>query len=166
MSQIDLKHATLYLRDGTSPTKKTLEVKIGTGTFTYDEKKNMEYQKDRGNLDVVREGDQQEMDVKFDFKWDFLRADGGSTPTVEEFLKQVGVASAYVSSDPDTCQPFAVDVILLYVPPCGGTKNEKIVCPLFRYESLAHDAKSGQVSVSGKCNVTQATVTRQVGVTI
>lgn len=165
MSQIDLKHATLYLRDGTSP-KKTLAVKIGTGTFTYDEKKAMDYQLDRGNLDVVREGDQQPVDVKFDFTWEFLRADGGSVPTVEEFLKQVGVASAYISSDPDTCQPYAVDVILLYVPPCGGVKNEKIVCPLFRFESLSHDAKAGQVSVSGKCNVTQVTVTRQVGATV
>lgn len=165
MAQIDLKHATLYLRDGTSP-KKTLEVKIGTGTFTYDEKKTMEYQKDRGNLDTVREGDQVEMDVKFDFQWEFLRSDGGTTPTIEEFLKQIGLASAYVSSDSDVCQPYAVDVVLLYVPPCGATKNEKIVCPLFRWEDLNHDAKAGQVSVSGKCNVTQATVTRQVGATI
>ncbi len=167
MSQIDLKHATLYLRDGTSPTKKTLEVKIGTGTFTYDEKKTMDYSLDRGNLDVVREGDQQPVDVKFDFQWEFLRADSGDTdPSVEEFLKQVGKASGYVSSDPDTCQPYCVDVILLYVPPCGGTKNEKIVLPLFRFESLSHDAKAGQVAVSGKCNVTQATVTRQVGATV
>lgn len=166
MAQIDLKHATLYLRDGTSGTKKTLAVKIGTGTFTYDEKKTMEYRKDRGNLDTVREGDQVEMDVKFDFQWEFLRADGGTVPTVEEFLKQVGVASGYVSSDPDTCQPYAVDLVLLYVPPCGGTKNEKIVCPLFRWEDLNHDAKGGQVAVSGKCNVTQATVTRQVGATV
>ncbi len=165
MAQIDLKHATLYLRDGSSPVK-TLEVKIGTGTFTYDEKKTMEYQKDRGNLDTVREGDQVEMDVKFDFQWEFLRADGGSTPSVEEFLKKVGVASGYISSDTDACQPYSVDLVLLYVPPCGGTKNEKIVCPLFRYESLSHDAKAGQVAVSGKCNVTAATVTRQVGATV
>ncbi len=166
MAQIDLKLATLYLRDGSSP-KKTLEVKIGTGTFTYDEKRTMEYQKDRGNLDVVREGDQQEMDVKFDFQWNFLRNDTGDTdPSFEEFLKKVGKASAYVSSDPDTCQPYSVDIVLLYVPVCGGVKNEKIVCPLFRWESMNHDAKAGQVAVTGKCNVTQATVTRQVGVTV
>lgn len=165
MAQIDLKLATLYLRDGSSP-KKTLEVKIGTGTFTYDEKRAREYSKDRGNLDVVRDGDQTEMDVKFDFQWEFLRSDGGSVPTVEEFLKQVGVASSYVTSDPDTCQPYSVDIVLLYVPLCGGVKNEKIVCPLFRWEDMNHDAKAGQVSVSGKCNVVQATVTRQVGATV
>lgn len=141
----------------------TLEVKIGEGNLTYDEKRTMEYTLDRGNLDTVREGDQVPMDVKMDFVWEFLSAPGvdpDDTPTVEDALKHRGPASNWVSSSSDPCEPYAVDLEIEYVPPCGNVEEELIVLPDFRQESLAHDLRAATVAATGKCNATQALVSR------
>jgi len=141
-----------------------IEVKIGEGTLTYDEKRNMEYTLDRGRLDTVREGDEVPMEIKLDFTWEFIRAVTGSgTPTVEEALKKIGEASAWESSSDDACEPYAVDLQLEYIPDCAADGYETFLFPDFRWESLAHDAKAGTVSVTGKCNATQATITRVAG---
>lgn len=164
-AQIDLKNATIYLKDGgVGSAQQSLEIKIGEGTLTYDETRNMEYTLDRGLLDTVREGDEAPMDVRFDFTWEFLKAvstTGAGTPTVEDALKQRGEAAGWVSSSADPCEPYCVDVEIDYVPPCGGELSEIITLPDFRYESLAHDISAGTVSVTGKCNATQAAIVRQ-----
>lgn len=138
-----------------------LEVNVGEGTLSYTEKRNMEYKKNRGVLDTVREGDEEPVDVKLDAQWEFLRSEAGSAiPTIEEALKQVGSASEWVTSASDTCEPYAVDVVIVYTPPCEGIPDETITLTDYRWESLEHDAKAGTISTSGKCNVTQATVVR------
>jgi hypothetical protein len=165
-AQIDLKRATIIIRDGATPPNE-LEVKIGEGNLTFTEARNMEYTLDRGNLDEVREGDQIPVDVSLDFIWEYLKgASGSGVPTVEDALKQRGEAAAWVSSDPDLCRPFAVDLEIQYAPlpvPCGDM--EVILLSDFRYETLEHDLRGGAVAVSGKCNVTEATVTRKTNST-
>ena len=64
-AQIDLKKATVWLKDGATP-QNTLEIKVGEGNLTYSEKVNREYTLNRGILDKVRDGDQTPMDVSFD----------------------------------------------------------------------------------------------------
>jgi len=164
-AQIDLKECTIYLKDGgTGSAQQSLEVKIGEGNLTYDEKKNMEYTKDRGALDTVREGDEEQMDVSFDFTWEFLKAvstTGAGTPTIEDALKQRGEASDWVSSSSDECEPYAVDVEIHYAPDCGSELDEIITLPDFRYTSLAHDLRAGTVAVTGQCNATEAIIVRQ-----
>jgi hypothetical protein len=140
---------------------RTLEIKIGTGNLTYDEKRTMDYTLNRGDLDTVREGDQVPMDVKFDFIWEFLTAPGTDlTPTIEDVLKKRGVAANWTSSSADPCEPYAVDIEIEYDPPCGGVQEEIIVLPDFRQESLAHDIKAATVAATGKCNATQAVDSR------
>lgn len=158
MAAIDLKNATIKIKDGASH---ELEVTIGEGNISYTEKKSIIYTKNRGVLDEVREGDEEPVEVSMDFVWEFLKANTGDTPTVEDALKQRGEASGWTSSDADACRPYAVDIEILYTPPCGGTYKEKIVLNDFRYEQLQHDIKNAQVSCSGKCNITEATVTRE-----
>ena len=158
MAQIDLKNATLKLKDGGS---EELEVKIGEGNLTWTEKVNRIYTKDRGLLNDVRDGDDEPVEVSIDFIWEFLKADTGNPPSPVDVLKQRGEASAWVSTDADACRPFAVDIEILYEPPCGGELNEKIVLSDFRYEQLQYDLRNASVAVSGKCNVTEATVTRE-----
>lgn len=136
-----------------------LEVKIGTGTLSFSEKRNIEYTLDRGTLDEVRSGDEVPMDVKMDFVWEYLKG-SDTIPSVEDALKKRGAASTWRSSDSDQCRPFSVDVVIRYVPDCGGGDHELITLNDFRYESLDHDARGGTVSCSGKCNVTEATVVR------
>lgn len=161
-AQIDLKRATIIIRDGSTPPNE-LEVKIGEGNLTYTEARNMEYNLDRGVLDIVREGDQIPVDVSLDFIWEYLKGSSGSgTPTVEDALKNRGEADDWESTDSDACQPYAVDLEIQYSPlpvTCGDM--EVILLSDFRWETLEHDLRAGTVATAGKCNVTEATVTRK-----
>lgn len=137
-----------------------LEVKVGEGNMSFTEKKTREYVKDRGKLSTVRNGDEEPVEVRLDFIWEWLKADTGFTPSIEDVLKQRGEAAAWVSSSTDQCEPYAVDMIIDYVPPCTAEKKEIITLADFRYEELAHDAREGTISTTGKCNITEATVAR------
>jgi len=139
-----------------------LELKIGEGNLTYDEKRTMEYKRDRGRLDTVREGDEEPIDVRLDVQWEWLsHAAGDPYPTPEEFLKKEGLASSYTSSSDDPCEPYAINIIVIYDPDCSGVDAEVITLSDYRWESLNHDLKAGTLSTSGKCNVTRATKERR-----
>jgi hypothetical protein len=139
-----------------------LEIKLGEGNFTYDENREVEYIRDRGRLDTYREGDEQPLDVAFDFTWEFIKAISGSgTPTIEEALKNTGEASTWTSSNTsDPCAPYVVDIEIINAPNCAGILAEVIKLPLFFYTQLAHDSDAASVSVTGQCNVTDAVITR------
>ena len=139
-------------------TGQQLQIKIGDGQLSYDEKRTLEYKKDRGILDTVRLGDQEPMDVKLDLQWNFLRSTSGDPPTPEEALKNIGAASTWVTSSADPCEPYSVDILIIHAPPCGT--SEHILLKSFRWETINHDTKQGMLSTSGKCNVQTATVTR------
>jgi hypothetical protein len=164
---IDLKNTAIKLLDGTTPTALELEIKIGEGNVTWDETRNVEYILDRGRIDEVRLGDEVPMDINFDFIWEFLSGDtssAGALPTVEDVLKNRGNASTWISSDPDTCRPFAIDIVLENIPPCGTggspAEQEIITLPDFRYTSLSHDLRAATVAVTGQSNATEATSVR------
>jgi hypothetical protein len=157
---IDLKNVTMTIKDGGA---NSVEIKIGEGQMRYDETKTRIYRKNRGQLDEVVDGDEEPMDVSFDFQWEYLLSDTGVAPSVEDALKQRGEAAAWVSSDSNTCSPYAVDIELRNVVDCGAEDDEVILLPDFRYEKLSHDARGQSVSVSGKCNATEATITRVAG---
>jgi hypothetical protein len=160
--KIDLKNATINFKSGgTGSNLKTLEIKIGDGNITWAEKRNMEYTLDRGQLDTVREGDEVPVDVKIDLVYEFLTAATGDTvPTPEDVLKHRGPASTWISSSSDPCEPFAIDVEVVYTPACGGEDPETVLIQDYRWEQLDHDPKAGTLSTSGKANVKEATVTR------
>jgi hypothetical protein len=140
-----------------------LEIKLGDGTLTYSETKNREYKLNRGIIDKVRNGDQAPMDVATTFAWTHITSHSSETiPSVEDCLKNRGLAATWVSTG-QGCDPFAVNLVIKNSPlVCVGETHtiEKVVFPEFRYEKLDHDAKAGTVSLSGKCNATEPTVTR------
>lgn len=140
-----------------------MEVVVGEGNLTYSEKVAREFKKNRGKLDKVRNGDETEMDLSFTFAWFYLRSATGLTvPTPYEFLKKIGPAANFVSTN-GACEPYGVNVILKNVPLlCDGvtTPVEKIVFPKFLYEDMSADPKAGTLSVSGKCNALEPTITR------
>ena len=161
-TKINLKHAYLKMQDGAT-TPASLTFKIGDGNLTYSEKRTMEYELDRGNLDDVREGDDVPMDVAFDIMWEYVTGSGstGQPGTAEDFLKQLGAYAANVSTDADACRPYSVDIIIDYMPePYSCGDKETITLADFRYESLDHDLSNGSISCSGRCNVTKATAVR------
>ncbi len=138
-----------------------LEVKVGDGTFNYNEAQAREYLLNRGSIDTVRDGDDTPMEVSFEFVWEYITAvTASAVPTLEDVLKQNGEASTWVSTSSDLCEPYCVDLEINYDPGCGGENTETIVCPYFRYESLDHNLKDSQISCSGKCNATEAIATR------
>jgi len=159
MAQFDLKNAIVRLVDGTSPAN-SLDIKIGEGTVTFDETVVREYVRDRGVLDTVRNGQQEPMDVRLDLLWEFLKGETTTLITPEDALKKRGGAASWTSSDSDQCAPFALDIEIWYDPLCSTDMIEQIILPDFRYEKLSHDTKAGTIQCSGKCNATEATITR------
>ncbi|MDB4726355.1 hypothetical protein OAF54_02870 [bacterium] len=167
-AQLDLKYALLKIKDGTTPTPLEITVKVGEGNLTWSENRNIEYVLDRGLIDEVREGDQVPMDVSFDFTWEFITGNDDTTTspaTVEDALKRVGQAAGWISTDADQCRPYAVDIVVEYVPNCSdGSANadqETITLPDFRWESVDHDLRAGTISVTGRCNAFVATTVRE-----
>lgn len=156
---IDSKFVTINIKDGSTF---SIAVKLGEGNITWDEKVNRQYILDRGNLDTVRNGDQVPVDVSIDSEWLHLTGQGmtGATPTVEDALKRRGPAAGWVSSSSDPCEPFAVDIELVFDPDCATDMRETITLADFRYESVAHDLKAGTLKITGKCNVTEANAVR------
>lgn len=139
---------------------RALVAKIGDGNLDWDETRSRVYLGDRGLLDAVKDGDQTPIDVRSAYAWQFLTAVSMSgTPTEEDVYYQRGEASTWVSTSPDDCEPYCIDIELENDIPCGsGTKKEFILFPMFRAEEFAHDPKTSLVTVSGKCNATDPLV--------
>jgi hypothetical protein len=156
MSTIDLKTCRLFMADGTSPTPNKVEVHVREGLLTWTEALAREYLLERGILSEVRDGDETPMDVSFNYIWDFVTSDEstGATPKPYEILKNIGAASTWVSSDSDTCRPYAIDLIIEQRVDCGAEFDQRITFPDFRPESIAPAIGDGQIAVTGKCNAT------------
>ncbi len=142
-------------------TSQQLDIKVGEGNLTYTESKEYEYLLDRGNLDTVREGNEQPLDVSLDFVYEFVTTGTGEAVTPVDALKRQNKAAEWVSSSADPCEPYAVDIEITHSPPCGSAQNEVTTLPDFRYESLEFNLSDAVISVSGKCNVSEASVVRQ-----
>lgn len=140
---------------------RTLTLKIAEGALTYTEKKPRKYTRDRGELYGIMDADEEPVDVKVDAIWDFIKASSGQTPTPEDVMKNRGEASAWVSTDSDSCNPFCVDIEVEYAPNCSGVQKEFIMLECFRYEQLDRALRDGVLSITGKCNVTEAETYRQ-----
>lgn len=143
---------------------RTLEIKVGDGNLTYEETREFDYVLDRGSLDDVQEGDEQPVQVNLDMVWEALRAlDGATTPTPEEVLKNTGAAADWESYDTDTCKPYSIGIeVETRKAGCPDGFVERITLPNYRWESLPHDLSEATVVTSGRCNVTQATVVREI----
>lgn len=160
MAQIDLKDAILTVQDGST---NSLELHIGEGNLEWTEKRNIEYVLNRGELGFLREGDEAPVEVSFEFIWDFLTSDttDGEPPTMKEALTQSGPCAGWESSSNDTLQPYTVNIVVNYLPPCPGIDREIIIITQFCYEELAHSSKEAKVVVKGKANITKVTSTRE-----
>jgi hypothetical protein len=139
-----------------------IEIRIGEGNVTWTEAKEYEYVLDKGNLDTVREGDQQPVEVTIDLMYEFYTNGSGGDwlPSPIDFLKRQAEAANLASTSDDPCEPFAIDIYVEYDPPCGSELNENYTFPDFRYESLEFDVREATISVSGRCNAVQPTVAR------
>jgi hypothetical protein len=138
-----------------------IEVKVGDGNLTWTINKEYEYLLDRGNLDTVREGDQQPLDVTLDSVYEQITTGTNETISPYDAMNGVGGASEWVSSSADACEPYAVDVEVEHSQPCGTAQDEITVLPDFRYDTLEVDIDAATISFTGRCNAVAPTVTRQ-----
>ena len=137
-----------------------LEVKLGDGEAKWSENKNFKYDSDRGMLDTVRQGDDVPLELDITATWEHVRTGTGELVTPIDALNNEGGAADWVSSSADLCEPYAVDVKLVHEPKCAGTQKETFLFPDFRAEKKAFDIKNASISITGKCNVTEPTITR------
>ncbi len=146
--------------DGITFLPQQLDIKVGDGNLTYTEAKAYNYMLDRGNLDTVREGDQQPIDVSIEFVYEHVTSGTNETITPIDALKQKNDGADWVSSSSDQCEPYSVDVEIFHDVPCGTTQDETTTLSDFRYEKLEFNLKDATISVSGKCNAIEALVVR------
>ena len=137
-----------------------LAIKIGEGNATYTEKIEYKYDLERGNLDAVRQGNEVPVDLKFEAVYEHITTGTSETVCPMDALKGIGGAAEWVTSGPDACEPHAVEVEIKYVPPCSGADIEYTTFPDFRVESREIDYSKAMIAINGKCNTTQAVVTR------
>ena len=137
-----------------------VEVQIGEGNLTWTESKEYEYLTERGDLDTVKEANEQPVEMSMDFVYEYIKTESGQDVTPVDALKQKGEASEWVTSAADQCEPYAGDVLAKHCVPCGSDQDEDVLFTDFRYESLDFDVGEATISVSGRCNVSEPTVTR------
>lgn len=139
-----------------------IEIKVGDGNLTWTESREFEYVLDRGNLDTVRTGDDQPLELELSLMYEFYTNGSGGTwlPSPVDFLKRQGEAANLASTSSDPCEPFSIDIKVVYDPPCGSEQSEEYTFPDFRYESLEFNLREASITVSGRCNATQPIVTR------
>lgn len=136
-----------------------IELVLGEGNLTYNEKKAREYKKNKGVLYEVRDGDEEPVEVSFDCWWENLSSSvtDGEPITFEEALKREGQAANWVSSDTTRpCSPYSVDIVIQKNQPCADLQQETTTLRYFRYEELDHSAKEGTIACKGSCNVPKA----------
>ena len=152
--------ATFSVGDLLSILSQKLVIKIGEGNCTYTEKLEYKYDLERGNLDAVRQGNEVPVDMKFECVYEHITTGTGEPVCPMDALKGIGGASEWVTSGPDPCEPHAIEVTIMYVPPCSGQDIEYTVFPDFRVESREIDYSKAMINCNGKCNTTQAVVSR------
>jgi len=145
-----------------------IEIKIGDGNVVWTINREFEYLLDRGNLDTVREGDQQPLDVTIDSVYEHIITGTGEDITPYDALNGTGGADEWVSSSDDPCEPYSVDVEIEHDPPCSGSDArdtaEVTLLPDFRYDTFEADLDAATFSITGRCNITKPTVTRPIPV--
>lgn len=137
-----------------------IDIKIGEGNLTYTEAKEYEYLLDRGVLDTVKEGDEQPLEVSLEFVYEYITTGTSEAISPIDALKQKGGAAEWVSSSADLCEPYCVDMEIDHEVPCGTNEDELTVLPEFRYDSLEFNLQDAAIAVAGRCNATEATITR------
>jgi hypothetical protein len=137
-----------------------IEIKVGDGNITYTEHRTYEYMLDRGDLDTVREGDEVPLDVRLECTYEHITTGTSEAITPMDALKGAGGAAGWVSSSADPCEPYAIDIEVEHVPPCGGAQKETTLFPDFRADTKEVNYKDATISLTGKCNVIEPEVTR------
>lgn len=157
MAIFDLKNTVIKIKGG--GVGEEVEITVGDGNVSWDETRELNYLKDRGNLDGVTESEENPIDVSLDMRWTFFKVTGEVTPY--EALTAQGDAASWTSTDAvDPCGPLAVDIEIDFTPYCSDEDREIYTLKAFRYTSISPSGSDQQLSCSGSCNTRHVDVTR------
>ena len=98
--------------------------------------------------------------MSIDFVYEFITTGTSESISVMDALKKIGGAIEWRSSSADPCEPYSIDIEVVYTPLCTTSEIETTTFPEFRSESREVDFSEATVSVSGRCNVTAPIITR------
>lgn len=158
MNDIDLKDCNFFLIDGTG--EHYVAIRIGEGNFSYSRRRSVEPRKSRGNLHSSREGEEEPIDIQFQFVWDYIRSSGSEPPTIEEIID--GRATGWVSATPknfDPDGPFTVNLQIVRLVSCAND-GEVYNFAEFNCTELSHSLKDSTVDCRGFSNRVRPYVTR------
>lgn len=160
----NLRHGTIKLRDGKTPTANFLELVLDEGNLNFTIRDEVFMVLDRGVIDHLSQGDQAGIEVSFGIKAQkFSNASTGASgpPSMYDFLFKKGDASTFVSTS--ACGPFTVDIMFLVVDPCSSAagRTEQLVFPNFHASELNYQEgdEFNTVRASGRCTALHPTIT-------
>lgn len=159
MAVFDLKNATIKINDGTAVTPNELTIVLSNGQFSHSESRPVDILLDRGILSTMRKGNQEAMQVDFTAQFEYYTA-SSSEMTIADALKGQGEASAWESTNSDSCAPYVVDLILENIPACTGDQKETLTFPKFYATSINVNYESSEISISGVCLAVEPTAAR------
>lgn len=136
-----------------------LEVKLGDGEAKWSKSREIKYDLDRDRLDTVRQGKDIPLDFDLNATWEHVRTGTDESVTPTDAMDQVGGAAEWVSTG-SACAMYAIDVKIVHEPECGTAEKETYLFPEYRYEKESFDIKNASIATSGKCLVTEPTITR------
>jgi len=98
--------------------------------------------------------------VKFQVVYEHITTGTSENISPMDALKRKGGAQEWVSSATDKCEPYAIDVEVEHVPPCGTSEIETTLFPDYRSESREISFKNSLITINGKCNAVEPIVGR------
>jgi hypothetical protein len=137
-----------------------IEIRIGDGDLSWTESREILYDLDRDILDDVRLGPEQPIEVNAAFVFEWASTGTGEPISPIDAIKRINEAAEWVSSDSDQCRPYAVDIVADHIVPCGTNQDQRFTFEDFRWESLEYSIQDAAITLSGRCNRTDALVER------
>ena len=137
-----------------------IEIRIGDGDLSWTEAREVLYDLDRDILDDVRLGPEQPLELNAAFVFEWASTGTGEPVSPIDAIKRINEAAEWVSSDSDQCRPYAIDVVVDHVVPCGTNQDQRFAFEDFRWDSLEYSIQDAAITLTGRCNRTDALVTR------
>lgn len=137
-----------------------IEIRVGDGDLSWTEAREVLYDLDRDILDDVRLGPEQPLELNAAFVFEWASTGTGETISPIDAIKRINDAEEWVSSDSDQCRPYAIDVIVDHVVPCGTNQDQRFAFEDFRWDSLEYSIQDAAITLTGRCNRTDALVER------
>lgn len=137
-----------------------IEIRIGDGDLSWTEAREVLYDLDRDILDDVRLGPEQPLELNAAFVFEWAATGSGEAISPIDAIKRINDAEEWVSSDTDQCRPYAIDVIVDHVVPCGTNQDQRFSFEDFRWDSLEYSIQDAAITLTGRCNRTDALVAR------